>query len=127
MAPTIPLVSLAAFNSPNSTESELQAAADKLVEACHRFGFVAIEDHGVPEDLLDEAFAYTKKLFDLPHEDKMKAPHPAGGQPHRGYSPPGLEKVYSKDELVSDEVKESAGKSLRKISDFKVCVPCLGP
>ena len=42
-----------------------------------------------------EAFAMSKKLFALPDEDKMKAPHPKSMFPHRGYSRPGREKAYS--------------------------------
>ena len=49
----------------------------------------------------------------------MKAPHPASSIPHRGYSAPGIEKVYSKDDLEENIANEDTGASLRKIQDFK--------
>jgi len=62
----------------------------------------------------------SKKLFDLPHEDKMKAPHPGAPMPHRGYSYPGFEKVYSNEETVNEEQSRGTGKALRDTMDFKV-------
>ncbi|CAF9932147.1 hypothetical protein IMSHALPRED_008813 [Imshaugia aleurites] len=58
-------------------------------------------------------------LYSLSHDEKMKAPHPDGPVPHRGYSHPGLEKVYSKAEVDSRDAVETDGDSLRQIQDFK--------
>ena len=115
----IPIVDLSAFLS--NDDKQRQKAAKDLTDACHNLGFVYITGHGVSPELLDDAFRWSRELFDLSHEDKMKAPHPPGSIPHRGYSHPGLEKVYSKQEANSDLVNESRGSSLRKIMDFKVC------
>ena len=38
----------------------------------------------------------------------------------RGYSHPGLEKVYSEAERDSREVVETGGDALRQVKDFKV-------
>ncbi|KAL9117884.1 MAG: hypothetical protein Q9187_005574 [Circinaria calcarea] len=116
---SIPIVDLSAFLS--NDDKQRQKVAKDLTEACHNFGFVYITGHGVPPELLNDAFQWSRKLFDLSHEDKMKAPHPPGPTLHRGYSHPGLEKVYSKQEASSDVVNESQGSSLREIMDFKVC------
>ncbi len=67
--------------------------AQELVAACREVGFVYITNHGVPEQTLRKVFTISKKFYELPKEDKMKAPHPAGWAIHRGYSWPGLEKV----------------------------------
>lgn len=101
------------FNETTSTPEQRQSAATSLVEACHSLGFVAIRNIGIEDTLLQEAFDWSKKLFALSMEDKMKAPHPPSAMPHRGYSAPGVEKVYSNDEAGTD------GSSLREISDFK--------
>ena len=69
---------------------------------------------------LHDAFAWSRKLFGLSREDKMKAPHPAEAMPHRGYSGPGLEKVYSKEERDKDAAEDDTGEALRKIEDHKV-------
>ena len=116
---SIPIVDLAPFSSKGSEESK-QKAAKALYSACHDLGFVQITGHGVSKSLLDEAFDWSKRLFDLSHEDKMKAPHPDGPIPHRGYSHPGLEKVYSKAELAGETASETDGDSLRQVMDFKV-------
>ncbi|MCJ1226261.1 hypothetical protein MMC12_002911 [Toensbergia leucococca] len=112
-----PLVDLSHFSS--GTTDQRQNAARNLTEACHHLGFAYVVGHGVSPDLLEEAIAWTKKLFDLEHQDKMKAPHPPGYSVHRGYSHPGLEKVLSKKDLEAEEVQETAGKTLREVSDFK--------
>lgn len=110
----IPNVDLASYHDRASTPTQRQATAAALASACHTLGFVAITNHGIPPSLLADAFATSKSLFSLPHSDKMKAPHPAAAMPHRGYSAPGLEKVYSKDEAAGDD-----SSAIRKITDYK--------
>ena len=117
--PTIPVVDLSSFSTGEAEHQ--QQAADELANASRDLGFVVITGHGVSSELLQEAFDWSRKLFELSHEEKMKAPHPASSIPHRGYSPPGLEKVYSRKLCDGEDVETSQGKSLRKIKDFKVC------
>lgn len=104
----------------SKTPSERRDAARTLAKALHVHGAVGLTgwEDLVPLKKLKDAFAVAKSMFDLSLEDKMKAPHPDGFVPHRGFSPPGKEKAYNKDELASDSkaVKESQ----RKITDFKV-------
>ena len=120
-APVIPIVDISPFILWDSDgEESRRKAAKELVDACHRLGFVYISGYGVSEKLLEEALEWTKQLYDLPLEDKMKAPHPPTPTPHRGYSPIGLEKVYSKQEASKEDLEESRGESVRKIMDFKV-------
>ncbi|KAI1842288.1 hypothetical protein JX266_011573 [Neoarthrinium moseri] len=76
------------------SHEERKRIARELTEACHSVGFVYIANHGVPEDLVSQAFSWSKKLFDLPEDQKMLAPHPPGPTVHRGYSWPGLEKSH---------------------------------
>lgn len=117
---TIPCIDLSPISNGGSREEVLKAS-QSLFEALKQFGFANVAGHGVSDELLAEAFAWSKKLFDLPHEDKMKAPHPAQFHPHRGYSAPGVEKVYSKEDLGSqDKDGRRCSGDLRKIQDFKV-------
>ncbi|KAI0851224.1 Clavaminate synthase-like protein [Daldinia vernicosa] len=111
---TIPVVDFGAW-SKGSTEDKKRIGRE-LTDACRRVGFVYIVSHGVPSDILEEAFGWSKKLFDLPQEKKMMAPHPPGPNVHRGYSWPGLEKVSQDIIKDGDETKEAEN---RKISDFK--------
>ncbi|KAI1113734.1 oxidoreductase-like protein [Nemania sp. NC0429] len=106
------------LSRPDPDLRQLQAAC-ALVEALHSHGFVQITGHGVSQQEIEEALAWTKTLFDLPHAEKMKAPHPPGPIPHRGYSSIGREKVYSQADVKSYDDGADIGQSLRKISDFK--------
>ncbi|KAI9650187.1 hypothetical protein NHQ30_000200 [Ciborinia camelliae] len=109
----IPIIDFSPFLHPTSPTSRLETAK-ALVEACRRVGFVYIINHDIPSSILEEAFAMTKRLFDLSHEEKMQAEHPPGPSVHRGYSYPGLEKVY---QVISDDVE--LGERLRKVRDVK--------
>jgi isopenicillin N synthase-like dioxygenase len=91
----VPIVDVSPFASGGDLESRKKAAQD-LAEKAHINGCVGISGHGVSPDLLEEAFAVTKKLFDLPYKEKMKAPHPDGPTPHRGYSGTGRERAAAK-------------------------------
>ncbi|MBD8548044.1 isopenicillin N synthase family dioxygenase [Sphingomonas sp. CFBP 8760] len=51
-----------------------------------RFGFAIVADHGVPQDLIDRAWADTQALFALP-EDEKRGYHAPGGGGARGYTP----------------------------------------
>ncbi|KAI0386722.1 Clavaminate synthase-like protein [Hypomontagnella monticulosa] len=110
----IPVLDFGAWS--NGSTDKKRRIAQELTDACRRVGFVYIINHGVPGDLLDEAFGWSKKLFDLPQEKKMLAPHPPGPTVHRGYSWPGLEKVSQDIINDGDEAKEAEN---RKISDVK--------
>ncbi|KAH8892197.1 Clavaminate synthase-like protein [Thozetella sp. PMI_491] len=113
---TIPVIDFGKWHQ-GSSEERLKVAKE-LADACRRVGFVYIINHGVQDGLLEEAFGWSKKLFDLPEEKKMLAPHPPGPNVHRGYSWPGLEKVSQyihKEDMESDEEDEE----LRKVQDCK--------
>lgn len=72
----IPVVDFSAWS--NGSSEDKKRLAQELTEACRQVGFVYIINHGVPSDALGEAFSWSKKLFDLPEEKKMLAPHPPG-------------------------------------------------
>ncbi|KAI9728083.1 MAG: hypothetical protein M1834_007799 [Cirrosporium novae-zelandiae] len=100
----------------NSSPEQRRSVADGLVAACRNVGFVYIINHGVSPELLEEAFNWSKKLFDLSKEDKMKAPHPDGPVVHRGYSWPGLEKV---SQVISETDDQELAQKLREVKDCK--------
>ena len=113
----IPIIDFSPFINSNDPAARLKTA-QALVSACKRVGFVYIVNHGLPQSTLDQAFAMTKHLYGLPKEQKMLAPHPPGFAHHRGYSHPGLEKVYD----ISASGLENDAKlrdELRNVMDFK--------
>ncbi|KAH8701528.1 putative leucoanthocyanidin dioxygenase [Talaromyces proteolyticus] len=117
---SIPIVDLSPFTSGEAggdLESRKRAAAADLAEKLQVNGSVGIIGHGVPVVLLQEAFRMVKTLFNLPYEDKMKAPHPDGTVPHRGYSGLGREQGAAKTALeTDDEIEKDAYTSA---SDYK--------
>lgn len=112
-ADVIPVVDISSAITGDPAAREL--AAQALVDACRRVGFVYIVGHPIDSASLDAAFALSKALFDLSAEEKMKAPHPPGGAVHRGYSYPGLEKVSQETRTEAVVVE-----ALRQVKDCKV-------
>jgi isopenicillin N synthase-like dioxygenase len=112
--PSLPVVDFAKW-AAGSTEERYELGKE-LADACHKVGFVYIVNHSVSPELLDDAFSFSKKLFNLKLEEKMLAPHPPGPTVHRGYSYPGLEKV---SQIISSDLNVS--KRLREVKDCKVC------
>ncbi|KAL9109638.1 MAG: hypothetical protein Q9227_005675 [Pyrenula ochraceoflavens] len=102
---------------PTIDISARQATARELAQKCQINGCVGITGHGVPSGLLAEAFDVSKRLFELPLEDKMKAPYSPSAIPHRGHSAPGREKAYTKEELSTNS--DALADAKRKIMDFK--------
>ncbi|KAL4759069.1 isopenicillin N synthase family dioxygenase [Aspergillus foveolatus] len=111
----LPVVDFSSWHNAKDERSR-QRVAQQLVDACQRVGFVRIINHSLPEGVLDKAFEWMKRLFALPEEDKMKAPHPAGWAVHRGYSWPGLEKVT---QIMSTNDDGDVKKKLREVPDVK--------
>ncbi|KAJ5608807.1 hypothetical protein N7528_009374 [Penicillium herquei] len=58
-------------------------------------GCAKLKNHGLPDDLINEMFDYTRQFFELPLEDKMLAKHPPESTPNRGYSFVGQESLSS--------------------------------
>ncbi|KAF7588153.1 hypothetical protein BBP40_006120 [Aspergillus hancockii] len=111
----IPVVDFSFWNNAQNEDCRLQTAQE-LVKACQTVGFVYIINHSLPESVLGEAFEWSRRFFELPKEDKMKAPHPPGWAVHRGYSWPGLEKVT---QTMSTGDDEETKKKLREVPDVK--------
>ncbi len=76
----VPLVSMA------DQASDPAGFAAALGGSFERFGFAMVADHGIPQDLVDRAWAMTKAFFDLP-EDVKRSYFVAGGGGARGYTP----------------------------------------
>ncbi|MBA16021.1 MAG: flavonol synthase [Sphingomonas sp.] len=76
----VPLVSLA------QAESDPDGFAQAFGDSFKRFGFAMIRDHGVPQELIDRAWATTKAFFDLPEAEK-RSYFIEGQGGARGYTP----------------------------------------
>jgi hypothetical protein len=63
-----------------------RALATELRHACTEIGFFYIKNHGVPQDLIDAAFAECPRFFGLPLAEKM-AIHVRNSTNNSGYTP----------------------------------------
>lgn len=104
----IPIVDFSAWKDPQDKAGRLRAAQE-IVDACKKVGFVYIVNHSLPEAVLDKAFDWTKRFFSLSEEEKMKAPYPEGWAVHRGYSWPGLEQISHVNAGVAQGLEAGAG------------------
>ena len=91
-SPSLPVIDFSPWTFAGSPGQRLEVAHE-LVEACRRTGFVYIANHGVAPSLVEEAFAWSKKMFDLPTDDKMQAQHTQDSAVFRGYNPLGVQRV----------------------------------
>lgn len=82
-----------------SLAQPLETIADELGRSFSENGFAVIRDHGIPQDLIDEAEDVSKAFFALPDAVK-RAYKIEGGGGARGYTPFGTEKA--KDAEVFD-------------------------
>lgn len=71
-------------------DSDREAFVAELGAAYREWGFAGISHHGIPQALIDDAYAAFRAFFALPDEVK-KQYHVAGGGGARGYTPFGIE------------------------------------
>ena len=94
---TIPVVDLADFTS-NKPELK-QKFVNELGKAYEEVGFVAVKNHGVPDDLIADLYKYVQQFFSLPITKKREYEIPElAGQ--RGYTSFGKE--HAKGSVAPD-------------------------
>src|SRR5690606_9982894 len=71
-------------------DTDREAFVAELGAAYREWGFAGISNHGIPPELIDNAYAAFQKFFALPEEVKKKY-HVPGGGGARGYTPFGVE------------------------------------
>ncbi|OAA55852.1 Oxoglutarate/iron-dependent oxygenase [Niveomyces insectorum RCEF 264] len=120
----IPVINVAPFLAPNSTQAERDAVVVQVRDACRVYGFFQLEGHGISQELQDEVFRCAKTFFALPLEEKQKVGmHHAVGKSNRGYEmigqqqlqydalPDYKEGIYIGAEIPPDDAR--AGKFLQ--------------
>ena len=84
---SIPVVDFGPFLHGSAEERRTVAA--QIGDACERVGFFYLTNHGVPQDLIDEAFATAKTFYEQPSAERMRS---AATLDHwRGYVPSKIE------------------------------------
>ena len=90
----IPVVDLADFLSGDLQRK--QSFVQQLGKAYEDVGFVAVKNHGIPDDLIGDLYKYVQRFFSLPADTKKKYEVPGlAGQ--RGYTSFGKEHAKGSD------------------------------
>ncbi|KAK5048674.1 hypothetical protein LTR84_005765 [Exophiala bonariae] len=77
----------------NEIHNETQLALlEDFVQTINTQGAVVIKNVGLDDDTIQQAFSWTRLLFDLDGSTKEGCQHPAEPLPHRGYSAIGQER-----------------------------------
>lgn len=111
---TIPVVDLAEFI--NGDEVLKQKFVKELGTAYEEVGFVAVKNHGVPNELITDLYKYVQQFFSLPLQKKKDYEIPGlAGQ--RGYTSFGKEHAKGSD---APDLKEffQFGQKIDGVSDF---------
>jgi isopenicillin N synthase-like dioxygenase len=112
----IPVVDLAEFLSGD--EARKRAFANNLGKAYEEVGFVAVKNHGIPDDLIADLYKYVQRFFAQPTEVKLKYEkkelagqrgYTSFGREHaKGFDAPDLKEFFQYGQTVEDgdRVKE---------------------
>ncbi len=110
----IPSVDLSEFLSGD--EQKKAAFVQQLGKAYEEVGFVAVKNHGVPDELIADLYKYVQEFFSLPLEQKKKyeIPELAGqrgytsfGKEHaKGSDAPDLKEFYQYGQVPRDNFRE---------------------
>lgn len=103
----IPSIDLHAFLAGNAEQQN--TIARQVDEICKSIGFLIIENHGVPGDVVGNAWSATRAFFDLPLEEKLRS-KPADPACPRGYFPMAAEALAKSLGVdTPPDIKESFG------------------
>jgi isopenicillin N synthase-like dioxygenase len=91
---TIPIVDLSDFTGGNAEKK--RAFVQMLGKAYEDVGFVAVKNHGIPDELISDLYKYVQQFFSLPSDKKriFEIPELAG---QRGYTSFGIEHAKGSD------------------------------
>ena len=91
---TIPVVDLSDFTKGDTKLKE--SFVQQLGKAYEEVGFVAVKNHGIPDELIADLYKYVQQFFSLPSEKKRayEIPELAG---QRGYTSFGKEHAKGRD------------------------------
>src|SRR5580693_2628831 len=85
---SIPVVDLADFLSGDAKKKS--SFVKELGNAYEAVGFVAVKNHGIPDELIADLYKYVQQFFALPSDEKRKYEIP-GMAGQRGYTSFGKE------------------------------------
>ena len=104
------MVSLPVFNLggfENSTGTSRKSYCTKLDKFCSEIGFLLIENHAVPDKIIESQWSAVKQFFSQEPDAKMKVSVPYPGYPYGWIGPNKEALAASKGEKTPPDLKES--------------------
>jgi len=102
---SFPVFDLLAFE--RSDEDGKRQMGREVDLICRTSGFLAVRNHGVPDDVISNVWRHARDFFDLDHDAKNRSKAPYPGYPY-GYLGPGSEALArSKGVDTPPDLKES--------------------
>ena len=104
--------------TPLTSGGDIVPLAARLRHACETTGFFYVRHHGVPQEVIDNVFAATRRYFDLPLHERLKMKiddqfrrgfMPQGINQHPGYAPDLKESYELALDLPLDDPDVAAG------------------
>ncbi len=106
----IPVVDLSDFLSGDKNRK--QKFVQELGKAYEEVGFVAVKNHGIPDNLIADLYKYVQQFFSLPSEQKLKYEkkelagqrgYTSFGREHaKGFDAPDLKEFFQFGQTVED-------------------------
>ena len=106
----IPVVDLSDFLSGDETRKK--NFVKELGKAYEEVGFVAVKNHGIPDDLIADLYKYVQQFFKLPSQEKTKYErkdlagqrgYTSFGREHaKGFDAPDLKEFFQYGQTVED-------------------------
>ncbi|KAJ5650358.1 leucoanthocyanidin dioxygenase [Penicillium longicatenatum] len=96
------------------TPQQREEISAALLHGLKTRGGVKLKNHGLPDQVVNDLFDWTRKFFALPYEDKMIAKHPPKANPNRGYCYVGQESIST---ISGYEKGLPQGKFIRDIKE----------
>ena len=126
----LPIFNIGEFE--NSTGDLREKFCTDLDRFCSEIGFLLIENHGVPDNVIESQWTAVNQFFSQKTEDKKKASAPYPGYPYGWIGPNREALAASKGEETPPDLKESFNGGpikppLKKISDHRAYEFCYQP
>jgi isopenicillin N synthase-like dioxygenase len=130
----IPVVDLAEFLSGDETRK--QSFVKQLGRAYEDVGFVAVKNHGIPDDLIADLYKYVQQFFALPDDIKLsyekkelagQRGYTSFGREHaKGFDAPDLKEFFQFGQTVEDNdpIKEEYPENV-KVKEVPEFTPTL--
>ncbi len=114
----LPIFNIGEFE--NSTGDLRKKFCTDLDRFCSEIGFLLIENHGVPDNVIESQWTAVNKFFSQKTEDKKKASAPYPGYPYGWIGPNKEALAASKGDKTPPDLKESFNGGPIKIPSKKI-------